>query len=260
MKTHRHYALLISGILLGSAQAMSTSEKLKIAHQNFIENRRAAIPTLSDPFGLPTQAIPVWDQNETTFKNRLTWKRNVVATVFWVGEPPSQHNPTTNEKSAWDPNWVESYGGYDSPQLRSHFRPQSFSPQESPFYVALPYNDLNPNGSHKLEAQDVIPWFWNHYRGNGISVCKGRWVAIHTRGRICYAQWQDVGPFETDHWQYVFGDAEPKNNINQSAGIDISPAVRDYLNIQSGTKVEWKFIEDHQVPNGPWRNWNTPNP
>src|SRR5260370_17065361 len=39
---------------------------------------------------------------------------------------------------------------------------------------------------------------------NRQSVCKEKWVAIRPGNRVCYAQWEDVGPFRTDHWQYVF--------------------------------------------------------
>src|SRR5690606_7202889 len=113
---------------------------------------------------------------------------------------------TPNDKSAWDPNWVENFGGYDDPFRRNGYLPEGFVPQLNPFYIALPYNDLAPGGGHRPEARDVIPWFWTEYRGDGISVCRGRWVEIHCKGGICYAQWEDVGPFQTDHWGYVFGD------------------------------------------------------
>ena len=101
----------------------------------------------------------------------------------------------------------------------------------------------------------MIPWFWQDYRGDGISVCKGRWIAIHWRGRICYAQWEDVGPFEIDHWQYVFGDQAPRPNRNHDAGIDLSPAVRDFLGLRSGERVQWRFVDTRQVPPGPWHDW-----
>ncbi|MGB0776139.1 MAG: hypothetical protein ACPGUY_09850, partial [Akkermansiaceae bacterium] len=93
------------------------------------------------------------------------------------------------------------------------------------------------------------------YRGNWASVCKGKWVAIHYRGKVCYAQWEDCGPFNTDDWQYVFQGRQPKPNPNGNAGIDVSPAVRDFLGIRSGYKVAWKFIQDEQVPVGPWQRF-----
>jgi hypothetical protein len=104
----------------------------------------------------------------------------------------------------------------------------------------------------------VIPWFWRDYRGDGISVCKDRWLAIHHVGRVCYAQWEDVGPFTVDHWQYVFGAEAPRPNRNGGAGIDLAPAVRDFLQLTSGATVEWRFVEEREVPRGPWRDWRSP--
>ena len=31
-----------------------------------------------------------------------SWRRNITATVFWVGEDASQNNPVHNHASAWD--------------------------------------------------------------------------------------------------------------------------------------------------------------
>ena len=33
-----------------------------------------------------------------------------------------------------------------------------------------------------------------------------------------YAQWEDAGPFRTDHWQYVFGNERPKPNLEPGRG------------------------------------------
>ena len=33
-------------------------------------------------------------------------------------------------------------------------------------------------------------------------------------------------------------------------------AVRDFLKLRSGAKVEWRFVDDRDVPKGPWRNWS----
>ena len=140
-------------------------------------------------------------------------------------------------------------------RVRTSYRPVGFEPQMNSFYVALPYNDIGKDGLHRPEASEVIPWFWESYRGDGISVCKGRWVAIHARGNVCYAQWEDVGPFEVDHWQYVFGGEAPRANLNNAAGIDVSPAVRDFLGLKSGERVQWRFVEDRDLPSGPWSNW-----
>ena len=33
---------------------------------------------------------------------RYPWKKNIVTTVFWVGEQPSGNNPVPNRRSSWD--------------------------------------------------------------------------------------------------------------------------------------------------------------
>lgn len=200
------------------------------------------------------------EDGERRFDAALSWRGNVVATVFWVGERPTAHNPTPNDAGAWDPNWMENFGGYDHPDRRAGFLPADFVPAMNPFYVALPYNDIGKDFRHRSEAAEIIPWFWTDYRGEGISVCKGRWIAIHKDGRVCYAQWEDVGPFQTDHWEYVFGGASPRDNRNGGAGIDVSPAVRDFLNLRSGERVQWRFVEFRDVPAGPWRGWESQSP
>jgi hypothetical protein len=105
---------------------------------------------------------------------------------------------------------------------------------------------------HRPEAPRVIPWFKEAYRGRGVSTCKGRWIAIRKGARVVYAQWEDAGPFRTDHWQYVFGNERPKPNLNQGAGLDVSPAVRDYLDLRDTDVTDWKFVEFAEVPRGPW--------
>ena len=43
------------------------------------------------------------------------WKRQIVTTVFWIGEPAGGNNPVHNISSSWDLNWMQSFGGYDNP-------------------------------------------------------------------------------------------------------------------------------------------------
>jgi hypothetical protein len=192
--------------------------------------------------------------------NRYPWKRNIVTTVFWVGERPTANNPVPNHKSSWDGNWASNYGGYDDPDpaRRKNFAPAKFTPRQNPFYIALPYNDVT-RGKTKPESRKVIPWFKQAYERPGQSVLKGRWLAIRYRNRVCYAQWEDCGPFRTDHWEYVFGNARPKLNLNQGAGLDVSPAVRDYLGIRGKDVCDWKFVESRDVPVGPWAKYGENN-
>lgn len=184
---------------------------------------------------------------------RYPWKKQIVTTTFWVGETPTKNNPVPNHVSSWDMQWAKNFGGYDdpNPKQRANYLPVNFVPKQNPFYVALPYNDKMRTG-HKPEAPQVIPWFKEAYRGSGQSVCKGRWIAIRFGNRVCYAQWEDCGPFRTDHWQYVFGNERPKPNLNKGAGLDVSPAVRDFLEMSSTDVTDWKFVDFDEVPTGPW--------
>ncbi len=187
-----------------------------------------------------------------------SWKENIVATTFWIGEPTSSGSPS-NTSSAWDSGWMAHYGGEDSPTQRVDFLPNRFIPRQNPFYIALPYSDVS-RGHTKPEASQIIPWFKSSFSQSGRSILKDRWVAIRRGARVCYAQWEDAGPFRTDHWQYVFGNERPLSNQNHDAGIDLSPAVRDFLNIGGMDSVDWKFVKFSDVPTGPWTRLGDNNP
>lgn len=191
--------------------------------------------------------------------SRYPWREKIVTTVFWIGEGTTPRNPAHNRSSSWDRDWLGNYGGVDNPDRRNGYLPVSFIPRQNPFYCALPYNDTT-RGTTKPEASFVIPWFRKAFEKPGRSVCKGRWIAIRYKNRIAYAQWEDCGPFRTDHWQYVFGKDRPKPNINGGAGLDVSPAVRDYLGMHKTQDVcDWKFVEFSEVPHGPWAMYGENN-
>lgn len=194
------------------------------------------------------------------FARQFPWKSNIVTTVFWIGEKPTANNPTPNKSSSWDKDWSQSYGGYDNPDpsQRRNLIPANFTPRQNPFYCALPYNDKAREG-HRPEASQVIPWFKEAYQGPAVSTCKGRWIAIRKGGKTAYAQWEDAGPFRTDHWQYVFGNERPKPNLNQGAGLDVSPAIREFLSLQDTDVTDWKFVEFKDVPVGPWAKYGNNN-
>lgn len=189
--------------------------------------------------------------------SRYPWKTDITATVFWVGEQPTENNPTPNNKSSWDTEWEKNFGGYDDPdpvKRGPNYCPINFTPKLNPFYIALPYNDCQNYTAHKPEASKVIPWFKSTYSRPGKTVLRGTWVAIRYGNRVCYAQWEDCGPFVTDDYDYVFGNARPKNTSNKGAGIDVSPAVRDYLGMGSSGKCDWRFVDLNEIPQGPWRS------
>src|SRR6266478_8829461 len=206
--------------------------------------------------GEPQVFAPTSSQPTT---QRFPWKMNIVTTVFWVGGQRETDN-SLRTQSAWDSNWVQNYSGVDDPDpsARRNYIPVAFIPHQNPFYCALPYNDVT-HGQFKPEAPLVIPWFKQVYTGPGQSVCKDRWIAIRKDNHTCYAQWEDCGPFRTDHFQYVFQNERPKPNLNRGAGLDVSPAVRDYLDLAPTDVTDWQFVEVRDVPSGPWRNYGENN-
>jgi hypothetical protein len=191
---------------------------------------------------------------------RFPWKTNIVTTVFWIGEQAGGNNPVPNYRSCWDANWTNNYGGFDNPEssARRNYIPVAFVPRQNPFYCALPYNDVT-HSQFKPEAPLVIPWFKQAYMGQGQSVCWHHWISIRKGNRTCYAQWEDCGPFRTDHFQYVFGNERPKPNLNHGAGLDVSPAVRDYLSLAPTDVTDWQFVNTQDVPPGPWRSYGDNN-
>ena len=226
--------------------------------------------TVSNTTVLPRVMVPTGSRQVETapqapFPTRIVypWKTQVTCTIFWIGEPSSERNPASNGKSSWDGQWLTNFGGLDDPDpanrianpTTSEFRPKNFVPKLNPFYVALPYNDVLNSSSHKPEAARVIPWFTRVRPEPGKTVCKGRWIQIFRAGRSCFAQWEDCGPWVTDDWEFVFGTKPPKTTQNGAAGIDLSPAIRDYLGLASGMKVHWRFVEAAQVPAGPWKKY-----
>lgn len=179
----------------------------------------------------------------------ISWKRGV-ATVFWVGEGETGENDyISNVQSAWDGRWMEHFGGVDDPDNRCGFQSCAFEPRENPFYVALPYNDIDERGRRKANATR-IPW---NVVSEKKSVLKNRWIEVRHDGKSCFGQWEDVGPFEEDDVEYVFGDAKtPHNTFGEKAGIDLSPALADCLGVDGSDDVQWRHVEFENVPSGGW--------
>jgi hypothetical protein len=239
-----------SAIFAASVAAMAAKGHAQSPQKNLSKKLRESVfvqPALghSDPMGNVDPPRP----ERGIFPRRT----NNVTTTFRIGEKPTKNNPVPNHTSSWDPNWAKNYGGTDDPDraVRVNYAPKDFVPHQNPFYIALPYNDLTKDG-HKPEASTVIPWFKEAYQGPTKSVLKGHWVAIRFKNKIAYAQWEDCGPFRTDHSGYVFGNERPKPNLNKGAGLDVSPAVRDFLGMADTDVTDWRFVEFEEVPRGPW--------
>jgi len=222
--------------------------------QEIVENNKVASPApASQEPKTPISVSPITREIPTSEQN--SGYKYTIATFFWVGEPADESNDfIPNHKSSWDGNWQESFGGVDDPEDRCDFHPCKFTPKENPFYFALPYNDLDNLGNRK-ESSLHVPWF-ETYKGFK-TILKNRWIEIKFGETICYAQWQDVGPHESDDFNYVFGNSESKNTLGVKAGIDLSPAVRDCLEMKTNGRVGWKFISDDSVPDGPWKRITT---
>ncbi len=182
--------------------------------------------------------------------------RDITATIFWVGESADPSNKFIhNRSSAWIEDWVSAYGGVDDQSNRCGHLPCGFTPGENPFYFALPYNDLDENGARKESAKD-IPWYDTAQKNQGQSILKNRWIKITHDGITAYAQWEDVGPFGEDDFDYVFGS---KKHAAPEAGLDLSPATAALLQVNGRDNVTWQFVSETDVPDGPWRDIVTKN-
>jgi hypothetical protein len=186
--------------------------------------------------------------------NNYAWHNGIKATWFYVGEPADASNAyIQNTDSAWQGgpsphNWRAHYGGTDSPSPKrtatNGYQPTNFTPKENPFYCALPYNDFDANGNRRSNAKQ-IPWYTA--LSSDQSVVKNRWIEVRYNGKSAFCQWEDVGPMNENDFDYVFGTAAPSY---RSAGIDLSPATRDFLGAGDVTTVDWRFADAPAT--GPW--------
>jgi len=201
---------------------------------------------------------------------------DITSTVFWIGEPKGNGSSESNALSAYDDDWEQHYGGYDNYQVvrrpPTYANGLGFVPAENPFYLDLPYDDVN-NASAFADRCQVVPWAGRYPAGDcdnqEFSYLKNRWVKIwRSVGGVrytAYGQVEDAGPYVYDDEAYVFGDddARPQSKLANNAGMDVSPALRDYLHFtgvdlsdqQNGdsNKVSWQFVDSGEVPPGPWR-------
>lgn len=87
---------------------------------------------------------------------------------------------------------------------------------------------------------------------------KNRWIEITKGDKTAYVQWDDAGLFVCDDKNYVFGKGHPKNKLNDDAGLDVSPAVRDYIGLYDNNKnmVSWKFVDFSEIPEWTLEEYN----
>jgi len=197
----------------------------------------------------------------------------IVSTTFWVGEifDPSASDGS-QMYSTYDDDWYAHFGGCDGitstgchterRTAGNGYFPTRMTPHENPFYLDLPFDDVNNSSAFTRRAQ-VIPWavdpgYAGHANDGNFSYMKNRWVQISKGGKTCYGQIQDAGPGQYNDATYVFGttDARPLNRRYNAAGLDVSPALNGCLGYSSldgdSDVVSWRFVEAGAVPSGPW--------
>lgn len=199
----------------------------------------------------------------------------IIATTFWVGEI---FDPDADDGSqvisTYDDHWYRSYGGCDGVirddvchtekrTKKNGWFPRHMTPKQNPFYLDLPYDDLNDRVGYRNRGR-VIPWahrnkYVDDIHNPDVSLMKDRWVRVTSRGHTCYGQIEDAGPGKYHDAAYVFGDddARPASKRYNNAGMDVSPALNGCLHFRSldgdRDKVDWRYVDARDVPSGPWK-------
>jgi hypothetical protein len=231
-------------------------------HQSYFAStvRPSVVPLTSSSAGsFSSPSPPTKPSSDFVFTNyskkakaTYPWKMDIITTMFWIGEGGSNVSSTDNIQSSWDQDWLPNNHGSDSPNNRNGYAAGNHASTLNPFYVALPFNDL----VFPDKARQWLPrgWYRPPKDGKQVSACKDRWVEIkNAQGRTCYAQWEDVGPLRYDHAEYVFGNERPIGVGDDHAGLDVSPAVAQYLGIDGKNRItSWRFVDDEDVRPGDW--------
>lgn len=229
---------------------------------------------------------------------------NIASTTFWVGElfdatlaDGSQVCSTYD--SLWAYHWSGVNGGKvpagaagcagsiiggcdgiagsgnscaTEPRTAANgFFPTRVTPKENPFYLDLPYDDLNDSIGFAQRCS-IIPWandpgYAGHCTDGAFSYMKNRWVQLTgPNGSVCYGQVEDAGPSHGDLYHdanYVFGanNAQPVQGKFNNAGADVSPALNGCLGFKEldgqSDKISWRFVDRVAVPAGPWTRIET---
>ncbi|WP_427016723.1 hypothetical protein ACQCSX_18665 [Pseudarthrobacter sp. P1] len=217
----------------------------------------------------------------TTAAGKYPWHTGIVSTTFWVGEVfDAKASDGSQVYSTYDGQWESSYGGCDgvlSPACETEkrtaangFMPSSMTPKENPFYLDLPFDDINDPKAFAQRAT-VVPWaneaaYARQATERSVSYMKNRWVRIRLGSAVCYGQIEDAGPGQYHDAAYVFGsdDARPANKNFNGAGMDVSPALNGCLGFKElngqDDKVDWQFVDRADVPDGPWLKIVTTSP
>lgn len=201
------------------------------------------------------------------------WHVDIVSTTFWVGEIFDPNAADGSQMySTYDARWYQAFGGCDgvvtakgcateARTAANGYFPLHMSPKQNPFYLDLPYDDVNdPIGARN--RANVIPWAHDPSYAAILadpnqSLMKNRWVELQRNGRTCYGQVQDAGPAVYHDAAYVFGTARPASKEFNGAGMDVSPALNGCLAFAEldgqNDRLQWRFVDAADVPAGPWR-------
>ena len=251
-------------------------------------------------------ASPSPTPTATPVSGGYPWHTGIVVTTAWVGELFDAHASDGSQVcSAYDSQWAFDFSGVNigpapggtscagAPMggcdgISSGTKPGNFTcqtertsaangyfplhmtPLENPFYLDLPFDDVN-NAQAFAQRCAVVPWAQQmdpsgaHCADKTFSYMKNMAVElVGANGQHCIGQVEDAGPHEYDDTAYVFGanDARPHSRAFNGAGMDISPALRDCLGINQlngdTATADWRFIDPAQVPDGPWKTiWTT---
>src|SRR6266403_1857087 len=117
--THTTAVLLssVTAFFTHSAPAAVPSSKVKLSKKS--NGSKGENLLKIDPISYSPMANN--DPPLTDPSARYPWKKEIVTTVFWIGEKPSANNPVPNRSSSLDANWTKNYGGFDDPG-RSHLQ------------------------------------------------------------------------------------------------------------------------------------------
>lgn len=228
---------------------------------------------------LATPGVPASAQaskpDRVEWGTTYSWHTRIIATTFWVGEIFDPDAPDGSQMiSTYDDHWFANYGGCDGRMVQGVCRterrfkrhgwfPRHMTPKQNPFYLDLPYDDLNDPVGYRKRGQVIPrahqPRYVKKIRNHRVSLMKNRWVEIRSRGRTCFGQIQDAGPGRYHDARYVFGhrNARPASKRYNNAGMDVSPALNGCLGFRSlngnRDRVAWRFVDDRDVPRGPWK-------
>lgn len=93
----------------------------------------------------------------------------IISTTFWVGEIFDPTSPDGSQViSTYDSAWMTHYGGCDgvivsgkceteARTAQNGYFPNHMTPHENPFYLDLPFDDVNDSNAF-AQRTSVIPW------------------------------------------------------------------------------------------------------